>query len=101
MWVSTWDVGLSGRAGAAAIARDLDRAILERLAAFDPQGVVAAGNNIACGSGAMAAVLWATRDLGADRVTVARYATSGDVTGNIDSVVGYGAAIIWRVASED
>lgn len=84
------------------MARDFDRALLQRLAAFDPRAVMAAeaeGVGFACGRGAIAAVLWAARELGANRVTIARYATSGDVSGDFASVVGYGAAVIWQDVS--
>jgi len=83
------------------IARQLDSVILGRIEAFDPAGVLAAeeeGVGFACGRGALAAVLWAARDLGADAVRVLRHATSGDVTGDLSSVVGYGAAAIYRSA---
>ena len=36
------------------------------------------------------------RELGADQVKVLRHATSGDVTGDYSSVVGYGAAVILK-----
>ena len=83
----------------AATARRLDGEMLARLAAFDPQALLQAedeGVGYACGKGAMAAVLWAARDLGADVVRLLSYANSGDVTGDDDSVVGYGAAAIYR-----
>jgi hypothetical protein len=44
----------------------------------------------------VAAVLWAAKELGADSVKVLRHATSGDVTGDTDSVVGYGAAAVLK-----
>lgn len=81
------------------IARRLDAEVLARIEAFDPAGVLSAedeGVGFACGRGAIAAVLWAAKDLGADRVKVLRYATSADVTGDHHSVVGYGAAAIYR-----
>ncbi len=80
-------------------AEKLDRALLEQVEAFDPQGVLLAeeqGKGFACGRGAIAAVLWASRALGATRVQVVGYGTSGDVTGDFESVVGYGAAAIWK-----
>jgi hypothetical protein len=83
-------------------ARRLDAEMLRRVEALDPEGVLTAeeeGAGYACGAGALAAVLWACRDLGADRVRILRYATSGDVTGENDSVVGYAAAIATRGAS--
>ena len=42
------------------------------------------------------ATLWATQALGANRVTVLNHATSGDVSGHLGAVVGYGAAVIWE-----
>jgi MEMO1 family protein len=81
------------------LAQNLDAELLGRVAAFDPDGVLEAALEIergACGSAAIAAVLWAARDLGAGRVTVLRYGTSSDITGDHESVVGYGAAVIWQ-----
>jgi AmmeMemoRadiSam system protein B len=80
-------------------ARSLDTEILRQVEAFDPAGVIRVedqGKGFACGRGALAAILWAAKDLGADRVQILRYATSGDVTGDFDRVVGYGAAVITR-----
>lgn len=80
-----------------AIAKDLDGEILKHIEAFDPEGVIQAeldGKGYACGRGAVAAVLWAAKDLGADRVEILNYATSGDITGDYARVVGYGAAAI-------
>jgi AmmeMemoRadiSam system protein B len=82
-----------------AVARQLDAFILERIEAFDPVGILDAEEHklgYACGKGAMAAVLWAAKDLGATDVKVLNYANSGDVTGDLYSVVGYGAAVITR-----
>lgn len=76
----------------------LDKEILSRLEAFDPQAVLEAevlGLGFACGRGAIAATLWVAKALGATQVKVVRQATSGDVSGDYSSVVGYGAAIIW------
>jgi AmmeMemoRadiSam system protein B len=76
--------------------------MLRRLEAFDPQAVLSAeeeGKGFACGRGALAAVLWAALELGANRVKVLDYATSGDVTGDYSQVVGYGAAVIMKVAN--
>ena len=81
----------------------LDAELLRRLEAFDPQGVMEAeteGVGFACGRAAIAAVLWAARELGANRVRILHHATSGDVSGDFDSVVGYGAALIWQEADK-
>ncbi len=45
----------------------------------------------ACGYGAMASAIVACRNLGATKGELLSYATSGDVSGNTESVVGYGA----------
>ncbi len=79
----------------------LDRAMLEQIEAFSPEGafeVEAQEKGYACGLGAVTAVLWAARALGADRVRLLRHATSGDVTGDYSQVVGYAAAVILKTA---
>jgi len=76
-----------------------DRAMLNEIESFNPGGAFdleRAGKGFACGLGALTAVLWASRELGADEVKVLRYATSGNVTGDYSSVVGYGAAAILK-----
>lgn len=81
------------------IAERLDAEVLSRIEAFDPAGVLSAeeeGVGFACGRGAVSAVLWAAKDLGADKAKLLQYATSGDVTGDYNSVVGYAAAVIYR-----
>ncbi len=80
-------------------ANSLDGEVLHQLEALDPQGILdveAQGKGYACGKGALAAVLWAGRELGANRVQVLRYATSGDVTGDYEQVVGYASAVLMR-----
>jgi len=77
----------------------LDQEMLRRVEAFDPEAVLQAeeeGKGFACGRGALAAVLWAAKELGADTVKVLHYATSGDITGDTSQVVGYGAVAILR-----
>jgi hypothetical protein len=77
----------------------LDRAMLRAFESFSPQEAFELeqqGKGYACGLGAVAAVLWAARQLGADSVKILHYATSGDVTGDYRAVVGYGAAAILK-----
>ncbi|HEX9114844.1 MAG TPA: AmmeMemoRadiSam system protein B [Anaerolineae bacterium] len=77
----------------------LDRAMLEPVQAFDPArafDVERSGRGYACGLGALAAVMWAARELGATSIEILRHATSGDVTGDYSAVVGYGAAVILK-----
>ncbi len=81
------------------VALQLDRAMLEQVEAFSPTGIFQVEQNeqgFACGHAAMAVVLWAARELGADTVKVLRHATSGDVTGDYSSVVGYAAAVVLK-----
>jgi hypothetical protein len=47
----------------------------------------------ACGGGPVVAVMTALKCLGATRIEVMDYATSGDVTGDRRSVVGYLSAV--------
>jgi hypothetical protein len=76
-----------------------DRAMLNAIESFDPESAFdleRAGKGFACGLGAFTAVMWAARELGADKVKVLRHATSANVTGDYSSVVGYGAAAILK-----
>lgn len=79
------------------VADALDREILRRVETFDPASVLRAeeeGAGFACGRAALAAVLWAAKELGAEKVQVLKHATSGDQTGDYSSVVGYAAAAV-------
>jgi hypothetical protein len=81
------------------VANQLDAEVLKRVEAFDPLGVLQVekeGKGFACGRAALAAVLWAAQEMGANEARVIYHATSGDVTGDYDQVVGYGAAVITR-----
>ena len=76
-----------------------DRFMLDQIESFDPIAVFdaeRAGKGFACGLGAFTAVLWAARELGADKVKVLHHATSGDVTGDFAKVVGYGAVVVLK-----
>lgn len=80
-------------------AKELDLRILAQIEALNPEGVIHTeeqGKGFACGRGAIAAVLFAARGLSGDRVFILNYATSGDITGDFDRVVGYGAALVTR-----
>jgi AmmeMemoRadiSam system protein B len=76
----------------------LDAVVLKHIEAMDAEGLMRALEREpghACGGGPMVAVLRAARALGATRASVLRYADSGDVSGDKDSVVGYAAAAMW------
>jgi AmmeMemoRadiSam system protein B len=75
----------------------LDTEILARITAYDPEGIFKAeteGRGFACGRSAIAAVMWAARELGADEAQVTGYGTSGEETGDFEKVVGYGSAVL-------
>lgn len=82
-------------------AKRLDRVVLDRVAAFDPEGLLRdleSGQCEACGGGPIAATMLTAQRLGATKSRVLHAANSGDVTGDRSRVVGYMAAAIWREA---
>lgn len=81
------------------LAQQLDEEMLRRIRNFNPDGLFNAertGKGFACGVAAVAAVLWASRELGANMVEILHHSTSGDETGDYGSVVGYGAAVVLK-----
>ena len=82
-------------------ANQLDSQVLKALSDFSPDGLFdlkERGSGQACGLAAIAAILWASKELGATDVTLLNYNTSAAITGDRSSVVGYGAAAITRPA---
>lgn len=76
-----------------------DHEMLKCFEAFNPHSIFEAefsGRGFACGHAAVASTLWASQQLGADKVQILNYATSGEVTKDYSSVVGYGAAAILK-----
>ena len=51
-------------------------------------------NASVCGYGPIAAMLAATKEIGANKVTLLKYRTSGDTTGDLSAVVGYAGIIV-------
>ncbi len=75
-----------------ATTRRKDRKAIDRMLQFDAQGLhqVCRDEEISmCGLGPAVAMLTAMQRLGAKEAELVRYATSGDVTGDRDAVVGY------------
>lgn len=73
-----------------------DAALVETMLHMDVEGfyrVLEEKKVTACGYGAIAAAMIACSELGASRGTLLRYATSGDVSGETDSVVGYASVV--------
>ena len=74
--------------------RSVDHRAIEKILALDVQGfyrsLIEERLSI-CGGGAIAALMACARRLGWDETKLLSYATSGDVTGESHSVVGYAA----------
>ena len=80
-----------------AITRVKDRRAIERILALDPRGLydTVRGEGITmCGYAATVAMLVAVRELGATDAQLIRYATSGDINGDLSRVVGYAGIIV-------
>jgi len=76
----------------AAVAREKDTALLEPVLRLDVEAfyqVLEERGVTACGYGAIATVMEASRLLGFKRGELHKYASSGDTTGDNDAVVGY------------
>jgi MEMO1 family protein len=81
-------------------AKRLDSVFLDRINAFDPEGLaedIKAHKCEACGAGPVITLMLAAKKLAADSSTTLHYANSGDVTGDRSSgVVGYAAAALYK-----
>lgn len=74
-----------------------DRKAIDRILALDPAGlydVIVHQHVTMCGYGPAIAMLTATKQLGAKSAQLIRYATSGDVSGDRDAVVGYAGIVV-------
>jgi hypothetical protein len=79
------------------ITRVKDERAIARILALNPQGLydtVRREQISMCGYAATAAMLVAMRDLGATEARLVRYATSGDINGDRERVVGYAGIMI-------
>jgi len=75
-------------------AYEKDLKVLKAIEALDPDLMLRLVDSLPvsmCGPGPVASMLYAAKKLGAKRATILKYATSGDVTGDKFSVVGYGS----------
>ncbi len=79
------------------ITRLKDGKALDKVLALDPRGLydtVRREGITMCGFGPAVTMLTAARHLGATRAELVRYATSGDVTGDREEVVGYAGVVV-------
>ncbi|HEV2699364.1 MAG TPA: AmmeMemoRadiSam system protein B [Terriglobales bacterium] len=80
-----------------ATTRIKDRKALDKILALDPPGLheTVLNESISmCGFGPAIAMLAAAKRLGATRAELVQYATSGDVSGDRDMVVGYAGIVV-------
>jgi AmmeMemoRadiSam system protein B len=80
-----------------AVTRVKDRKAIDQIVALEPRKLfdtVRDEKISMCGSAATVAVLAAARELGATRGESIRYATSGEVNGDLQEVVGYAGMIV-------
>jgi AmmeMemoRadiSam system protein B len=80
-----------------AVTRVKDHRAIERILTLDPQGlheVVTQQEISMCGFGPAVAMLTAGRQLGAKSAELVKYATSGDISGDRNMVVGYAGVIV-------
>jgi AmmeMemoRadiSam system protein B len=80
------------------VTRVKDHRAIDQILALDPRGLydtVREGNISMCGYGPATIMLTATRHMGATKAELIRYATSGDVSGDHDMVVGYAGIAVY------
>ena len=80
-----------------AVTRSKDRRAVDRILALDPQGLyetVRMEGITMCGYAATVATLIAAREIGAKEAQLIRYATSADINGDRDRVVGYAGILL-------
>jgi AmmeMemoRadiSam system protein B len=79
------------------VARQRDRKAIDRMLELDPEGLyetVKKENISMCGFIPATVMLFASKLLGAGSARLVKYATSGEVSGDYDSVVGYAGVIV-------
>ena len=76
-----------------------DRKAIDRILALDAEGLTRVVSEEAismCGHGPVSAMLHAAKGLGAKKVELLKYATSGETAGPMAQVVGYGSIAVSR-----
>jgi len=80
------------------VTRAKDRRAIDQVLALNPRGLydtVRDGNISMCGYAPATVMLTAAREMGATCAELIRYATSGDVSGDRDMVVGYAGIAVY------
>jgi len=77
--------------------RNTDGKIIDQITKFDYKGVLqAATNTTMCGPGSVATLLVVAKELGANEVKLLKYATSYDIIGETEAIVGYLSAVVLK-----
>ncbi|HNW38585.1 MAG TPA: AmmeMemoRadiSam system protein B, partial [Methanosarcina vacuolata] len=79
------------------LARETDNEIIEAILNLDVPGIyerLYRRNASVCGYGPISAMLAASKKLGATRAELLNYSNSGEVSGDMNAVVGYAAIIV-------
>ncbi|MBI5681239.1 MAG: MEMO1 family protein [Methanobacterium sp.] len=80
------------------IANQNDSYVLDAIKAMDEKLMIKRimeRNITMCGYGPVASTIIASKELGARESQILKYATSGDITGDLSAVVGYASAMFW------
>lgn len=80
------------------VAQEKDRLAISAILGMDEEKLfnIVRDNNLSmCGLPAACALMTICRNLGARKAELVKYETSGDISGNYSSVVGYAGMIIW------
>ena len=78
------------------VASTQDKLLLDKISKMDEKGLLENIENFnitMCGYGPTIATIKATRELGADKCNILKYGTSGNISGDLSSVVGYCSGI--------
>ena len=79
------------------VARQKDKKAIDRMLSLDPKGLydtVVRERISMCGYMPVTAMLYAAKELGAQSARLVKYATSGEVSGDYDQVVGYAGVVV-------
>ncbi|MFC1808302.1 AmmeMemoRadiSam system protein B [Candidatus Omnitrophota bacterium] len=86
-------------------ARKIDKDTLENISRFSPSELFIKLSKMPrgerpCGGAGIVGVMMASKNLGADKIEILKYATSGDASGDKTAVVGYTSAVLYKLSPE-
>ena len=80
-------------------AQNIDKQAIDAILEFDPKklyDIIYRQNLTMCGPGPITTMLITCKYLGAKKVELLKYSTSGDITGMYNQVVGYASLVVYR-----